>query len=467
VLTRSKDARAEAEGLITNNDYAIQIFQGPLVAPIRVTGLGGAYTASPEGVEGDYNNAAAPALREPFSHRWFDYDVNVSLSSPGSGTDFENRGARASASSARYSQFLLFQLGLTLQLGSLGVSGTSDLQFVTLDPRTADVPGLNLRIVRSNLLLAHAFFDDQFIVGAGIRGISLQITESRLDERALLSMSGIGPQAGFVIKPNGRPFRVGATVRAPVGGSASASGAVDRDAAGVDRVGRYIVPNRVVVPWEAEFGVAYQVGPRPLNPPWINPHAQEAPMREAIARARRERERARDEQIASAAPAEREALRRALDHEELEKRLAEDEDFEAERRRLYRIRRARYENWPREKILLLASVLLTGPAEQSVAVSSFLEQTRERFGRTTSVSPHVGIEGEPIRERLRARVGSYLEPSRWVDGTSRQHFTFGGDVKLFPFDAWGLIGDTVWRLSLSLDVAPRFTSWGVGLGAWR
>ena len=79
----------------------------------------------------------------------------------------------------------------------------------------------------------------------------------------------------------------------------------------------------------------------------------------------------------------------------------------------------------------------------------------------------VGIESEPIVHTLRARVGSYFEPSRFEGGVTRQHFTFGGDIRLFDFDPFDWWGDFTLALTFSLDLAPRFTNWGVGLGAWH
>ena len=44
---------------IFNNHYAVEFFQGPLLAPINVEALGGAATAVVDGVDGASSNAAA------------------------------------------------------------------------------------------------------------------------------------------------------------------------------------------------------------------------------------------------------------------------------------------------------------------------------------------------------------------------------------------------------------------------
>ena len=59
---------------IERNDYALELFQGPLLAPGRITGLAGATTATAQSLEGVYNNAAAPAVREPQSLDHFEWE---------------------------------------------------------------------------------------------------------------------------------------------------------------------------------------------------------------------------------------------------------------------------------------------------------------------------------------------------------------------------------------------------------
>src|SRR5262249_1285975 len=71
----ASDARGQLQKPITNNNYAIELFQGPLIAPIRVTGVGGAYIALAEDTAGAAVNSASPAVRDAYSTTWFDYDA--------------------------------------------------------------------------------------------------------------------------------------------------------------------------------------------------------------------------------------------------------------------------------------------------------------------------------------------------------------------------------------------------------
>jgi hypothetical protein len=130
-------------------------------------------------------------------------------------------------------------------------------------------------------------------------------------------------------------------------------------------------------------------------------------------------------------------------------------------------RKARFENWPRAKILVVGSVLVTGMSNRAVALEGFLDQEVESVGQRVTVSPRAGIEAEPIANWVESRVGTYVEPSRFENVAARQHFTFGGDLKLLPWNMFGLTPGQVWRVSVVLDVAQRYSDWGLAIGAWH
>lgn len=457
-------------GPLVNNNYVIEFYQGPLIAPIRVSGLAGAYNGYAEGVEGTATNAASPGVREPFSLRAIDYDVTASISLPGSyaNTDFDNRGQASPVTASRFSEFLYLNLGAQVQYDLFGASITGDLQQFNLASATADRASLTLRIGRFHALGAYGVFNDQLVVGAGLRVLALGISENGgVLSGSVLTMTGTAPEIGALVKPDGQPWRIGVTARAPVTAVNVGGGATTTDAGGVTRAGNFIVPQKVVEPWELEVGVALQAGPRPLNPTWLNPEVQEAPIRLEISRARAAREAKRYEVLRHTPAAEQARVRAELDREEADIRSIENQRLEVESQRLLAQRRARYANWPREKLLFVASALVTGPDDNAIAVESFLDQKNEPFGQHVTVMPRFGVESEPIVDWVRVRAGVYVEPSRFESGTAREHFTTGADFKLFPFDAWGLIGATTWRVSMMVDAAPRYFNWGFGIGAWH
>ena len=441
-------------------------------------GLGGAFSGYGEGNDGVASNAAAPAVREPYSVNWFEYDLSFSLSFPGSfsQTDFNNRGRRPDERTSRFDDFLYLNLGVLMQFGQLGVAVTSDLQRFDLAPGAAERPGLTLEVARWQALAAYGFADNQIVVGSGARIVTLQIREaaslirtgSLIGSGTVLTMAGASPVAGILIKPNHASYRFGATVRAPVRGPSLGQGRVTVDGEGVRRAGDFVLPGDLVQPWELEMGVALQVGPRPLNPAWLNPHTLQAPVQDRIDADREARLRTHEAELAEASSErERRQLERRFAADERALRVVEDARLDAEKTRLLAQRRARYANWPRERLLLVASVLLTGPSQSAVALESFLDQEREPYAGSLSVSPRAGIESEPWVSRLIARAGSYVEPSRFESGSFRQHFTAGAEFRLTSFDFWGLIMPTMWKLNVAGDVAPRYSNWSVGIGVWH
>lgn len=417
-----------------------------------MSGLAGAVTAAAEAVEGVTNNAAAPAVREAFSVTWFDYEPSAGISLPGgyARTDFSNRGEKADP---RTDDFIITDLGLQLQFGGLGVSVVTD--FLSYSFRGAS-SSLGLQLGRIHACAAHAFFDHQLLVGAGVRGAYAVIRPEGQGSQEVgrLGMLGAAPEAGVIVKPNDERFRLGATVRAAVDAGAVSLGPVlsipQSDGSGVRKAATLVLPDRVTLPWELEAGVAYQLGPRPLNPRWKNPHDESRALADAIAKRRAARARAR-------LPADEEAALRA----------AEDAELEGEAKALLEGRRARFANWPRPYLLLLASALLTGPSAEAVALEGFLDQRRELVGSSVTLSPRFAAESEVIPDRMRLRAGVYFEPSRFADGATREHLTFGWDLKLFAWDALGLLPDMTWRLKAFVDVAARYENFGFGLGAWH
>jgi hypothetical protein len=423
--------------------------------------------ASAEDTEGAAVNSAAPAVRDPYSIDWFDYDLGVGVSIPGAfaRTDFDNHGDFSEVPThARAGDFVDVNLGGTVQLGPLGFAASGDLQSFSLSTAAPGTPGLSLQLGRWKALGALAIQGGQLALGAGFRIATMQIVEDT--GGTLLTMSGLAPEAGALWMPTGSPWRIGATARAPV--SAGIFGSEDVTVQGqVRRAGPFALPSSVVMPWEVEAGVAYQLGPRPLNPGWQNPHEQERVLRERATASRSARARRRQEALA-AAPAERRAeLGAELDAEERWVSAFEEDRLREEVEQLRVARRARYENWPREKILLLASVLVTGTSDNAVSLEGFLDQRVETVGRQVTWTPRLGLEGEPIRSRMLLRAGTYLEPSRYDGGTPRQHFTFGGDVRLLPLDFWGLVPQANWKLEVFIDLAPRYANGGIALGNWH
>ncbi len=368
--------------------------------------------------------------------------------------------------------------GLWGQLGNFGITATADMLRYEVAGQSEQKPSVALAVVRMHLVAAYGFLNNQLCVGAGVRMAYVDVDEVNNRSSSVISMFGVAPQVGLIVKPEDRPWRVGLTARAPVSASSFSLENLIREERGdgttIRRAGtQFILPDKIVQPWEIEAGVAYQLGPRPLNPRWIDPAAHEVTLIRDVKADRLERAAQQRWEIASMPDATeidrtaRAARIAEIAREESAQRAAEDVAIADASRRLLAERRARYLNWPREHVLILASVLMTGASGEAVALEGFVDQRRELVGTKVAMSPRLGIESEPVPNLLKTRAGVYLEPSRFVDGTIRQHFTVGFDFRLFAWDVFGLFPDREWRMSAFLDIAERYQNFGVGLGIWH
>ncbi|MCK6586641.1 MAG: hypothetical protein L6Q76_03545 [Polyangiaceae bacterium] len=472
-LLLSPFRQASAQPL-PDNRYAIDVFQGPILAPIRVTGIAGAYAGQAEGIPGMVTNAAAPAVREADSTNFIELDIAASISIPLSifeRQDFDNSGSI----DYQYSDFIYGNLGGMVQVGAIGVGAIGELQRFTLTetaPTGASASATDVTLGKYHVLAAWRLVGDQLMIGTGVRIATLGIDPPE----SVFTLAGVAVETGLLVRPAFRPFRLGATFRFPVEAELIGE-APPVEVGGVQTAGGLVLPNRVVLPWELEVGVAFQIGSRPLNPAWIDPRDQEAPVRRAIDARRAARRAAQRAELSAIDDAALRALRaRAIEADE---RLAAEEDdraFERAKRALKRQRRQRYWTWPRPRVLLTAEVLVTGAVSGGVSLEAFLGQNQEAYagrgsavgtsGQSVNFSPRFGIETEPILNWVQTRLGSYYEPNRF-GGVGRQHFTFGADLRLGPSTWWGLVPEIIYKLQASVDLSPRYESVSFGIGIWR
>ncbi|MCU0658569.1 MAG: hypothetical protein MUF64_25930 [Polyangiaceae bacterium] len=469
-------------GLCRNN-FAIDLYQGPVLAPSRVLALGGAYAAMASGVDGLGQNTASAAVRVPSSFNTIDYDFTFSFYLPGAfgKTDFDNRGE------VGFNSFTLFYaLGGQIQWGNWGFAALGDFQRYTLASRPeSGLPPAAIQIARLRVAAGSLILQNQATVGVGLRGVRATVdavsSDGQLDQvllpgsTNLLTMNGLSPEVGLVFHPDDAPWRLGVTYRSPVSASGEPDATVVLGPDGVRRAAGLALPERVEWPWELEAGVALSAGPRPLNPRWLDPREHEASARREVQQQRQSRELARALELA--------AITEPVARLQREQELARQERFlEAEeqarladlQRRLEEERRARFRNWPRPRILILADLLLTGPTSGGLGLQSFLRQEDVPSGSSLTFQPRLGLEGEPVPGRLITRVGTYIEPSRYqvpqgpgVLSGARQHFTFGLEVRVFSSSFWGLFRPTDFTLNLAGDLAPRYQILGLSVGTWH
>jgi len=461
---------------IQTSQYSLDLYQGAVVSGNRVMGLGGAYVALAEDVDGDLQNPAAPALRPFYSVEHFDYWLGLGLTFPGrlSNSDFFNSGSVTKFDGSS-DDAVFITPALNLQWGAFGVGLTAELQSYSLRnpalPGTGQSASLEALLATYHLQFAYSFIDGQLATGIGIRYLVLEFdaaTDNGGSTGTLFDTSGSGLEIGAVWRPNLRPYRLGLAFRTEINTEPAFSRNLlpssegDILLSGDERT--LYLPERVSLPWDVNLGAAVQFGKRPLNPisrtvPQVAERAQ------LMFRFRQlERDEERERRLAEAANfSEREAVERELAAEEARDSDRLEQAFEKARRSL----KESSAIVERFYLLVTASLLISGAVEDAVGVESFLEQTVNRSGTQVVFSPRLGAESELWEDRLKLRGGSYLEPSRFATSHSRLHGTLGADIRLFRWNVFGLWPDDfTWQIGGSLDVANRYLSWGVSLAGW-
>jgi hypothetical protein len=414
-LARESAALGPDGSPIDTSNYTIDIYEGPILDSSRNTGLAGSYAALTTGVNGYPVNPASVALRVPWSRSWFDWEVDGSLTLPGTleKTDFDNNGNASLGNDAA----LFVTAGGGIQLGELGVGvqfRVNDYEAVAVaadgQPQALDVSFLSVNLVAGCVLS-----EGQLALGVGIGAQSVQL--SRIDEndneKTLAGVTGTSLQAGAIWAPTRLSIRAGLALRLSLEDQSATPEGVEPDADGVYRVETYVLPRRINVPTEIQLAFATQLF-RPLNFGWHNPRrVRGVPL--DIARA------------------------------------------------------AAYRSLPRKRLLLSSALKITLPTKNGVGTESFLKQEVERSGTKVSISPRVGLETEPIIDWLVVRGGGYYEPSRFEHSSARLHGTAGADLHI-PL-VWSVFGlfdrDTSFRIGGAVDGAARYFGWSVSAGVWR
>jgi hypothetical protein len=472
MLCVSRDAHAQKTGpALTDNNFNLDIVTGPVLGSGRIIGLGGAYTALANGIEGAPWNAASYANRSPWDTGWFKWDATASIvPTMLRNSDFENNGQ----SGFTYGDFVFGTVGLGLRFGEIGIGGLLNLHSYKL----GDTADLSLAI--ANYGAGYLLADGQLVVGAGVRTAILTISDNKSGD-TLVDVGGTGPEVGALLQLADQPFRVGFAARMPV------------DSGGIHELraaGKWL-PREIRLPWEVQAGASVQLGPRPLNRKWINPHDVEKQLRDEMLARRRARAReqvateilAQDMQMAEdRAPPSVAALephahvaeaRDGVPHDrafwaaEWTQRSEEERELSARVAELSQERDREVRALSRRYLLLSAETIIVGETPNAVGLESFLSQQRQVSGKNATVGARLGVEGEPIANWVQMRVGTYFEPSRFEGVGYRVHATLGTDVRLFSWDLFGLLDEFTLTVGAAADVAERYLNAGLGVGLWH
>ena len=451
---------------LEDNGYSVDLVNTPVLGGGRILGLGGAYTALADGVDGALFNPAAYGSRTLWELDWFEWELTAGLLFPSN--DFYNRGTDVGDAS-----FFLLSLGFRLQFGDIGFGALPRVISYTLDDPTRVGERAEVAFTTGNYGLAFQMLEGQLVVGVGVRLGDLTVVDADGNE---LTVSGVGPEAGVLLKLASQPWRLGIAARSEV---VSEPCEMDDPQCEVWRSSTWARPEHVHLPWEVQVGFAVQIGERPLNRRWIDPEIAERRIEDEVTLARVERERAqierelvaRDEKMPSSDDPYRWLPRRAEDPAFLEREAAlrerEDERIDERIDAAEDAADAEVAALPRLYLLLTADLVVTGPTENGVGIDGFVAQQRIPAGEDITYSVRFGVEGEPWAGRLKLRAGTYLEPSRYATGSARLHGTAGFDLRLFSWDVFGLFDDFDIRAGATIDVAERYLDWGIGVGVWH
>ncbi len=458
---------------IRTNDYAIDLFQGPVIASTRVTGLGGAYVAVAEFTEGTSQNPAAPAVRAAYSYDHIDYDIGlgVTFASTLTRSDFFNTGKGDTViPSTDERGFFAGEISANLQFGRWGVGASLKAQTYALTRAEDDSDELESRFANPDINLARSFFDGQLVLGAGARGAGLSVvnTSPRAGSDAMLLESiGATLQVGGLWRPNDTSYRIGAALRGPI---RTETDGTSKQVLFADTPDELYLPTSVEVPWELAAGFAYQFG-KLFNPRWYDPTVLVERTERYVQwrKADRERRRKRLHRTAERAGGDVKAARQAIDAQLRAEETTDEASLTRARAETRERLVERYQDLGRFYLLVSTAVIVNGPTPDAVGVESFLERVVNRSGEEVTLSPRLGVETELWPRWFVFRAGTYLEPTRFKsnpDG-ARWHGTAGGDLRLGGWNVFGVWPEEyIWRLRGAIDVSRRYLGWAVAIGGW-
>lgn len=208
---------------------------------LRIMGMGGAFTAVAEGAEGIPTSLASLANRRPDQGGYFDWDVALSWVIPANYLDVDNDGC-GSPSGLR-----LIALGGLLRFGRLGVGVFVDS--VAFSHGAVGSPVT--QVIRPIAGVAYALPGDDFVVGVGLDTVGYSL---KSPGEPVIQSVGTTLGADVLWRPEGLPFRVGASLKLPA-------------IAYIDTKAHPTAPPAVIRPGEVSLGGAVWIGDGELNQP--------------------------------------------------------------------------------------------------------------------------------------------------------------------------------------------------------
>lgn len=282
-----------------------------------------------------------------------------------------------------------------LQLGPWGLGTAIALQQYGLSRDNGASTGASNQRIQAQfavglLHLARNFVRGQLLFGAGLRYTGFSVLNQNTqtyNSQTLFTTQGVGYEFGWLWRPYGQMFRLGASVRSAVTTKAELGSNIAADASGnrtlfSNTADQMYVPNEVALPWEWSLGFAVQLGSRPFNPRWVDPYDIVADVRQTVRCNELERER-RQQQLLSAIPKDAPDRRQQEARILAELKLEHDKDQQlleqaaAGARRVLKERERALGRW---YLLMATSLKVSGPVDNAVGVESFPAAGRGPLG---------------------------------------------------------------------------------------
>ncbi|MGC2047211.1 MAG: hypothetical protein WA635_01180 [Gallionella sp.] len=246
------EARSEINGPpIVDNNYNLDLRQGPIIGSARQVALGGAYIGVAEGINSLNSNPAGVAFRLEHSTTEFDWDWTVGLNNLKS-NDFDNNGV----SPPDYKSHRIRSLGLMGQYGPWGLGILNNAEILSLEGLNSDDEYV---LSVTTLALGRQFLDRELTVGVGVRATLTKLQNQPFDA-TLGKISGTGWDIGAVWNPERGPFRLGAAYSSSISSDQSLN-----NTSGIPvTVNGLIVPQQVILPATLGEGFSYAVESAPF-----------------------------------------------------------------------------------------------------------------------------------------------------------------------------------------------------------
>lgn len=236
---------------ITDNNYNLDVRQGPIIGSARQVAMGGAYIGVAEGVTALNSNPAGVAFRLERSTEKFDWDWTVGLNNLKS-NDFDNNGV----SPPDYKTHQIQTLGLMGQYGPWGIGVLNNSEILSLEGLNSDDEYV---LSVTSLALGRQFLDRELTVGAGIRATMTKLRNQPFDA-TLGKISGTGWDVGALWNPERGPYRFGAVYSSSISSNQSLTNTGGTPVT----VNGLIVPQQVILPATLGLGMSYGVESAPF-----------------------------------------------------------------------------------------------------------------------------------------------------------------------------------------------------------